>query len=74
MKRQPRGSAGALGPPDDVLDAAWTESNAYLAEQAAADADFARVHASWSDFRALAFPYARGNELSYRRDAFPRVS
>ncbi|MGB1840820.1 MAG: TRAP transporter substrate-binding protein [Longimicrobiales bacterium] len=59
--------------PDDVLDAGWVESNAYLEEQAAADPDFARVHASWHAFRQLAFPYAGGNELSYRRNAFPRV-
>ena len=59
--------------PDDVLDAAWRESNAYLEDQAASDSDFARVHASWSAFRASAFPYAGGNELSYRRNAFARV-
>ena len=59
--------------PDDVLDAGWLESNAYLEEQAAADPDFARVHASWHAFRRSAFPYARGNELAYRRNAFPRV-
>ena len=35
--------------------------------------DFARVYASWDAFRTSAFGYARGNELSYRRDAFPRV-
>jgi len=59
--------------PGDVLDAAWRESDAYLAEQAAADPDFARVHASWHAFRQSAFVYARGNELAYRRNAFSRV-
>ena len=59
--------------PNDVLDAAWRESNAYLQDQATSDSDFARVHASWSAFRASAFPYAGGNELSYRRNAFARV-
>ena len=59
--------------PDDVLDAAWRESNAYLKDQSSRNADFARVYASWDAFRTSAFGYARGNELSYRRDAFPRV-
>jgi TRAP-type mannitol/chloroaromatic compound transport system substrate-binding protein len=57
----------------DILDAAWREANAFLEEQAAADAAFRRVHASWKAFRASAFPYAAGNELSYQRSAFPRV-
>ncbi|HAT38089.1 MAG TPA: ABC transporter substrate-binding protein [Gemmatimonadetes bacterium] len=59
--------------PEDVLDAAWRESNAYLKDQSSRNADFARVYASWDAFRTSAFGYARGNELSYRRDAFPRV-
>jgi|TARA_B110000196_G_scaffold283486_1_gene265437 TRAP-type mannitol/chloroaromatic compound transport system substrate-binding protein len=57
----------------DILDAAWKESNAYLEEQAAEDETFRRVHASWKSFRASAFPYAAGNELSYQRNAFPRA-
>lgn len=58
---------------DDILDAAWRESNAYLEEQAQADATFRRVFESWSAFRASAFPYAAGNELAYQRNAFPRT-
>lgn len=59
--------------PTDVLDAAWRESNAYLEEQAAADATFRRIHESWRRFRELVFPYAAGNELAYQNTAFPRI-
>lgn len=58
---------------EDILAAAWRESNAYLREQADVDSTFARVFESWSDFRASAFPYAAGNEMAYQRNAFPRV-
>ena len=58
---------------DDILDAAWRESNAFLEEQAADDAAFRRVYESWRDFRASWFAYAAGNELAYQRDAFRRV-
>jgi len=59
--------------PPDIMDAAWRESNAYLEEQAADDAAFRAVYESWKSFRALVFPYAAGNELSYQNAAFPRV-
>ena len=59
--------------PPDIMDAAWRESNAYLEEQAAGDAVFREVYESWKSFRALVFPYAAGNELSYQNTAFPRV-
>ena len=58
---------------NDILDAAWTESNAYLAEQAAANADFDRVYQSWKAHRDISFPYTAGNELSYARFAFPKI-
>jgi len=58
---------------NDILDAAWTESNAYLAEQAAANADFDRVYQSWKAHRDMSFPYTAGNELSYARFAFPKI-
>jgi TRAP-type mannitol/chloroaromatic compound transport system substrate-binding protein len=57
----------------DIMDAAWRESNAYLEEQAAADATFRRVYDSWKEFRANAFPYFAGNELAYANDAFRRI-
>ena len=58
---------------DEILEAAWTESNAYLAEQAADNAGFNEVYQSWKTFRDLSFPYAAGNELSYARFAFPKI-
>ena len=58
---------------DEILEAAWTESNAYLAEQAADDASFNDVYQSWKTYRDLSFPYAAGNELSYARFAFPKI-
>ena len=57
----------------DILEAAWTESNAYLTEQAADNAGFDRVYQSWKAYRDMAFPYAAGNELSYARFAFPKI-
>ncbi len=60
--------------PQDVLDAAWRESNAFLEEQAAADAVFRGIYESWRDFRNLVFPYAGGNELAYQNAAFRRIS
>ena len=59
--------------PEDVLEAAWTESNVYLAEQAADNAGFNEVYQSWKTYRDLSFPYAAGNELSYARFAFPKI-
>lgn len=58
---------------DDVLEAAWEESNAYLEEQAAADETFRRVYDSFREFRSRAFPYFAGNELAYAQFAFPKL-
>lgn len=58
---------------EDVMEAAFREANAYLEEQAAADASFRRVYESWSAFRKASFPYFAGNELRYMTFAFPRV-
>jgi TRAP-type mannitol/chloroaromatic compound transport system substrate-binding protein len=57
----------------DIMDAAWRESNAYLEEQAAADASFRRVYDSFRQFRELQWMYARANELAYERSAFGRI-
>ena len=57
----------------EIMEAAWRESNAYLEEQAAADATFKTVYDSWKDFRAHAFPYFAGNELAYANFAFPKI-
>lgn len=56
--------------PDDILDAAWRESNAYLEEQASAEPVFRRIYESWKVFRSEAFRYSASNELAYRRYAF----
>ena len=58
---------------DDILEAAWRETQTYLEEQAAASADFRRVYDSWSEFRTRSFRYFRGNELEYANFAFPKV-
>jgi TRAP-type mannitol/chloroaromatic compound transport system substrate-binding protein len=58
---------------DDILQAAWRESNAYFEEQAASDATFRRVYESWRDFREVAFPYFGGNEQAYSSFAFAQI-
>ncbi|HZD05162.1 MAG TPA: ABC transporter substrate-binding protein, partial [Longimicrobiales bacterium] len=58
---------------DEILEAAWRESNDYLEEQAAADATLQRVYDSFRTYRERAFPYFAGNELHYARFAFPKI-
>ena len=58
---------------DDILQAAWTESNAFLEEQAADDEAFRTVYDSWREFRAQAFPFFDGNEQSYADFAFGQL-
>jgi TRAP-type mannitol/chloroaromatic compound transport system substrate-binding protein len=55
------------------MDAAWRESNAYLEEQAAADATFRRVYESFKSFRDTQWAYAGGNEMAYQMSAFGRI-
>ena len=59
--------------PDDIMEAAWSESDAYLREQAAANADFKKIYDSWSEFRAYSFPYLAGNESVYEQFAFSKL-
>ena len=59
--------------PQDIMDAAWRESNAYMEEQAAADETFRRVWESYRAFRDISFPYAAGNEMAYMQAAFTKV-
>jgi TRAP-type mannitol/chloroaromatic compound transport system substrate-binding protein len=59
---------------EDILQAAWRESNAFLEEQAADDAGFDRVYQSWKAFRQAAFPYFAGNEQHYASFAFAQIS
>ena len=58
---------------DEILEAAWTESQAYLEEQAAANEDFRRVYASWRAFRDESFRYFSSNESVYANFTFSRV-
>ena len=58
---------------DEILEAAWTESQAYLGEQAAANEDFRRVYASWRAFRDESFRYFSSNESVYANFTFSRV-
>ena len=58
---------------DEILQAAWRESNAYLEELAAGDATFRRVYDSWRAFRETAFPYFAGNEQHYADFAFSQI-
>jgi TRAP-type mannitol/chloroaromatic compound transport system substrate-binding protein len=58
---------------DDILEAAWRESNAYLEEQAAAADAFKRVHDDWKAFRGRVYPYFAGNELTFANFAFGKL-
>ena len=58
---------------DEIMEASWRESTAYLKEQAAADADFRRLYESFREFRARSFEYFHGNDFEYARFAFPKV-
>ncbi len=58
---------------EDILQAAWRESNAYLEEIAAGDATFRTVYDSWRAFRETAFPYFAGNEQHYADFAFRQI-
>jgi len=59
--------------PADLMDAAWRESNAFMEEQASADATFRTVYESYKAFREVAFPYSSRNELAYQNNVFPRI-
>ena len=59
--------------PNDVMEAAWRESNAHLEEQAISHAGFRRIYESFKAFRNVSFPYFAGNEHAYGRFALPRA-
>ncbi len=59
---------------DEIMEAAFRESNAFLEEQAAADATFRKVYESWKAFRMKSFPYFSTNELAYARFAFEKIA
>ena len=58
---------------DEIMEAAWMETEAYLEEQAAANQDFRRVYDSWRAFRAETFSYFSSNESVYTDFAFSRT-
>ncbi|MDH3205190.1 MAG: ABC transporter substrate-binding protein [Gemmatimonadota bacterium] len=59
---------------DDIMEAAWQESNAYLAEISSENADFARMYESYRAFRDTQWAYARGNDLTYQNWVINRVA
>jgi len=58
---------------EEIMQAAWEESNAYLEEQAADDETFRRVYESFREFRSQVYPYFAGNELAFAQFAFPKL-
>lgn len=58
---------------DEILEAAWNETQAYQEEQAAENADFARILESFKSFRERSFPYFGGNEMKFANFAFPKI-
>ncbi|MGE0441134.1 MAG: TRAP transporter substrate-binding protein [Gemmatimonadales bacterium] len=59
--------------PDDLLQAAWRESNALLEERAAENPAFRTVFEPWKAFRERSFRYFNGNEQAYATFAFPQA-
>jgi TRAP-type mannitol/chloroaromatic compound transport system substrate-binding protein len=57
----------------EILQAAWRETQAALEEQAAAEASFRTIYDSWKAFRDQAFPYFGGNEFEYAKFAFAQI-
>ena len=58
---------------EEIMEAAWRESNEYLQEIAAGDAQFKRVFDHVMAFRDAAFPFFAGNELHYAAFAFRQI-
>lgn len=56
------------------MQAAWRESNAYLAELSSQNSDFARMYASYIAFRDVQWAYVRGNDLTYQQWVVARVA
>lgn len=60
--------------PEDVMAAAWRESNALLEERSAADETFRAIYEPWHAFRTSAFRYFNGVEQAYSAFAFRQVA
>lgn len=70
-----RAAGVVVGPfPEDVMAAAWRESNALLEERAAADATFRAIYQPWQAFRRDAFQYFNGVEQAYAAFAFRQLA
>lgn len=59
--------------PDDVLQAAWRESQALLEEQARQHPAFQRIYEPWRAFRDRSFRYFNGVEQAYAAFAFGQI-
>ena len=59
---------------DDIMDAAWRESRAYLDELAAGNAEFRRIYDSYRAFRDVQWAYADNTEMAYQRWVIERGS
>jgi TRAP-type mannitol/chloroaromatic compound transport system substrate-binding protein len=58
---------------DDIMEAALRESNAYLQELSAENADFQRMYESYRTFRDSQWAYAQGNDLTYQQWVIARM-
>ncbi|MCB9680084.1 MAG: TRAP transporter substrate-binding protein [Alphaproteobacteria bacterium] len=56
----------------DLMDAARASSRQLLADQAAADPVFRKIHEHWDAFRTASFQWFSLAELAYQADAFAR--
>ncbi|HET9949410.1 MAG TPA: TRAP transporter substrate-binding protein DctP [Longimicrobiales bacterium] len=59
---------------DDIMEAAWRESHAYLDELASANPEFRDIWQSYRAFRDMQWAFADGNELAYQRWVLERRS
>ncbi len=73
LRRLVEGGVSLRAFSEEILDAAWRESNEYLQEIAAGDAQFKRVYDHVMAFRDAAFPFFAGNELHYAAYAFRQI-
>jgi len=58
---------------DDIMEAAWRESNDYLEELSSQNAVFREMYESYVTFRNSQWSYARGNDLTYQEWVIPRI-
>jgi TRAP-type mannitol/chloroaromatic compound transport system substrate-binding protein len=57
----------------EILQACWRESQAFMEEESSASPEFRAMYDSWKAYRDVAFPYFAGNEFEYQRFAFPQI-